>query len=62
MREGLWATVWGAAEGKVGVSGTVHPQPGEVCSSSWSVSDAHASGHVLVRMCLSVPPAGNGSG
>lgn len=30
MREGLWATVWGVAEGKVGVSGTVHPQPGEV--------------------------------
>lgn len=61
MREGLWATV-GAAEGKVGVSGTVHPQPGEVCEQLLVQPDGHASGHVLVRMCSSVPPAGNGSG
>jgi len=52
IREGLWASVWGAAEGKLGVLGTVHSQPGQVCSSSWPVFDAHAPGHVLVCMCL----------
>lgn len=52
LREGLWVSVWGVVEGKLGVSGTVRSQTGEVCSSSWPVFDARASGHVLVCMYL----------